>query len=115
LVNPVVGAVTYESVTGPRVGQLSDVVGAVHEAVCVQLVLPAPVLTETLAGQVIVGGILSTKNTVNVQLEKLPATSVAVKVIGKLLVEAPNTVPDGGDCVTTILPGGAQLSDLVAL
>jgi hypothetical protein len=108
-----VGDVTYESVTGPRSVQLSDVVGIGHDAFCEQFGLPAPVKTVTLAGQVIDGGVLSTKNAVNVQVAVFPARSVAVKVIGILLIEAAMIVLGSGLCVIVTVP--EQLSVAVAL
>ena len=61
----------------------------------------------------IVGTVVSTLFTLNVQLALLPAASVAVKVI--TVVPTPDTaVPIAGDCVMTILPVGVQLSERVA-
>jgi hypothetical protein len=108
-----VGDVTNDSVTGPGVVQLSDVVGIGHDAFFEQFGLPGPVKTVTLAGQVITGGVLSTKNAVNEQLAVFPAASVAVNVIVKLLIEAATTVPIGGNCVIVTTP--PQLSVAVAL
>jgi hypothetical protein len=52
------------------------------------------------AGQVIVGRVVSTRFTLNVQFAELPEASVTVKVI--TVVPTPDTaVPTAGDCVTT--------------
>jgi hypothetical protein len=54
-------------------------------------------------GQVIAGGVLSTRVTVNVQVAVLPFASVAVMVT--VVVPTPvNTVPAAGDCVLVTVP-----------
>jgi hypothetical protein len=63
------------------------------------------------AGQVIAGGVLSTRVTVNVQVAVLPFASVAVSVT--VVVPTPVTVvPAAGDCVIVTVP--AQPSVAVA-
>ena len=57
----------------------------------------------------IVGRVVSTRLTLNVQFEELPATSVTVIVIA--VVPTPDTaVPIAGDCVTVSAPVAVQLS-----
>ena len=60
-----------------------------------------------------VGGVLSTLFTLNVQVDVLLAASVAVNVT--TVVPTPETaVPAAGDCVIIILAAVVQLSDFVA-
>ena len=59
------------------------------------------------------GTVVSTRFTLNVHDDVLPAASVAVKVI--TVTPSPVTVvPTAGDCVTTMLALGVQLSETVA-
>ena len=60
-----------------------------------------------------VGTVVSTRFTLNVQLALLPLASVTVKVT--TVVPAPDTaVPTAGDCVTVNEPEAVQLSATVA-
>ena len=64
-------------------------------------------------GQVIVGTVVSTRFTLNVQLALLPLASVTVNVT--TVVPTPDTaVPAAGDCVTVNDPEAVQLSARVA-
>ena len=64
-------------------------------------------------GHVIVGTVVSTLFTLNVQLALLPLASVTVKVT--TVVPTPDTaVPAAGDCVTVSAPDTVQLSARVA-
>jgi hypothetical protein len=99
------GACVVVSVGRPRSLQLSDVVGAVQLTGVLHCVLPAPVFTDMLEGQpLITGAVESLKNTVNVQLDVLPFTSVTNSVNGMLATEAPMIVPTGILCVTPAMP-----------
>jgi len=61
-------------------------------------------------GHVMVGGVVSTRFTLNVQFEVFPLASVAVRVT--VVVPTPLTaVPAAGDCVTV---RAEQLSAVVA-
>ena len=68
-------------------------------------------LSVCVAGQVMVGGVVSVTVTVNVQLLEFPLASVAVMVttVGPVIV-----APDAGDCVLVIDPDAVQLSETVA-
>lgn len=67
-----------------------------------------------LAGQVMTGAVWSDRITLNVQLDELPASSVAVSVT--TVVPAPeSTVPAAGLCTTVINPAAVQLSVTAAL
>jgi hypothetical protein len=58
--------------------QLSVAVGNVQVAVCIHVVLPKPVFTVTLAGQpAMIGFVLSTTITVNIQVSLAFATAAA--------------------------------------
>src|SRR6266511_2730256 len=67
---------------------------------------PASVLTTMLVGQAILGGSVSLTVTVNEQLERLPAPSVAVQVT--VVVPVGKNEPDAG--AHTKLTGSGQLS-----
>jgi hypothetical protein len=65
------------------------------------------------AGHVMVGTVVSTRFTLNVQVEEFPLASVTVKVT--TVVPTPDTaVPAAGDCVTVNEPEAVQLSATVA-
>ena len=69
--------------------------------------------SDCATGQVIVGGVVSTLLTVNVQLAVFPDPSVAVSVT--VVVPTPDTIaPTAGDCVTVMDPVAVQLSAFVA-
>ena len=70
--------------------------------------MPAATVVVILEGQVSTGAVPSVGIAVNVQVPVFPEESVAVKVT---VVFAVIIVPAAGDCVTTILPAGVQLSD----
>src|SRR6266849_7474828 len=61
------------------------------------------------AGQMIVGGVVSTTANTDVQVARLPAASVTVMVMR--LLPKPAGEPAGGDCDFTRAAAGVQLSD----
>jgi hypothetical protein len=70
-------------------------------------------VTVCALGHVIVGTVVSTRFTLNVQLAELPFASVTVNVT--TVVPTPDTaVPAAGDCVTVNEPAAVQLSATVA-
>ncbi len=71
----------------------------------------APAATVVLPGQVTAGGVLSVTVKVLTQVEKLPASSVAVTVT--LWTPTPTGVPAAGDCVSVTLV--SQLSEALAV
>ena len=91
--------------------QLSLVIGfgvttdAVH--------VPLATLAEMLAGQVMLGTVVSTRLTLNVHDAVFPLASATVNVT--TVVPTPDTaVPAAGDCVTVNEPAAVQLSARVA-
>lgn len=83
------------------VPQLSEVAVALYAGkVAVQA---APKVNDCVAGQVTVGGVLSTLFTLNEQDVVFPFPSLAVKTT--VVVPTPETVvPEAGDCVTLGVP-----------
>ena len=94
--------------------QLSENVGVPNETIVVQF--PAPsllVLAVAVAGQVIIGGVISFKVIVKVLDSVFPFPSLAVTVISWVVLCPLIAVPETGDCVLMILPAAVQLSAAV--
>lgn len=98
----------------PTDAQLSETVGIPNETIVVQFPAPSLLLfAVAVAGQMIVGGVISFNVIVKVVDSVFPLPSSAVMVISWVVLCPLITVPETGDCVLIILPAAVQLSDAV--
>ena len=95
---------------------MSETTGLTSATVVVQFPIPSfdVLAVVMLAGQVIVGGVISFNVIAKVVVSVFPFPSLAVMVISWVALFPLITVPEAGDCVLLILPTVVQLSAAVA-